>query len=75
MIEQAKIADFGTSVALSYGQHEHNDTGVWSPMWASPEVLKWFKYSSKSESWMFGVLLWEIFKYIKIYINLKIKYI
>lgn len=29
--------------------------------WSSPEVLIYRKYSSKSDIWSYGVLLWEIY--------------
>ncbi len=32
----------------------------------APEVLEYGKYSSKSDVWAFGILLWELFSYGKI---------
>jgi serine/threonine protein kinase len=29
--------------------------------WSSPEVLLYRKYSSKSDVWSYGILLWEIY--------------
>ena len=33
--------------------------------WAAPEVVKYLQYSTLSDVWSFGVLLWEIFSYGK----------
>ena len=29
--------------------------------WAAPEVLNYMRFSSKSDVWAFGVLIWEVF--------------
>ena len=29
--------------------------------WSSPEVLLYREYSSKSDVWSYGILLWEIY--------------
>ncbi|OWJ99445.1 BMX, partial [Cervus elaphus hippelaphus] len=29
--------------------------------WSAPEVFHYFKYSSKSDVWAFGILMWEVF--------------
>uniref|UniRef100_A0A8C1QIV2 Tyrosine-protein kinase n=2 Tax=Cyprinus carpio TaxID=7962 RepID=A0A8C1QIV2_CYPCA len=31
------------------------------PIWSSPEVIKFGKYSSKSDVWSFGVFMWEVY--------------
>ncbi|XP_032069203.1 tyrosine-protein kinase SYK isoform X1 [Thamnophis elegans] len=60
----AKISDFGLSKALGsndYYKAEHH--GKWPVKWYAPECMNFFKFSSKSDVWSFGVLMWETFSY------------
>nr|XP_034955819.1 tyrosine-protein kinase SYK isoform X1 [Zootoca vivipara] len=60
----AKISDFGLSKALGsndYYKAEHY--GKWPVKWYAPECMNFFKFSSKSDVWSFGVLMWEAFSY------------
>nr|XP_056704144.1 tyrosine-protein kinase SYK [Euleptes europaea] len=60
----AKISDFGLSKALGsddYYKAEH--CGKWPVKWYAPECMNFFKFSSKSDVWSFGVLMWEAFSY------------
>uniref|UniRef100_A0A8C6YIQ7 Tyrosine-protein kinase n=1 Tax=Naja naja TaxID=35670 RepID=A0A8C6YIQ7_NAJNA len=60
----AKISDFGLSKALGtndYYKAEHH--GKWPVKWYAPECMNFFKFSSRSDVWSFGVLMWETFSY------------
>ncbi|CAN9504718.1 unnamed protein product [Ophioblennius macclurei] len=61
----AKISDFGLSKALSEDQNYYKEKahGKWPVKWYAPESINYFKFSSKSDVWSFGVLMWEAFSY------------
>nr|CDS31125.1 tyrosine protein kinase Abl [Hymenolepis microstoma] len=60
-----KVADFG----LARYMQLHEDTytarnGAKFPIkWTAPEGLAYFRFSSKSDVWAFGVVLWELATY------------
>ncbi|XP_061443933.1 tyrosine-protein kinase SYK-like [Rhineura floridana] len=60
----AKISDFGLSKALgSSDYYQAQRYGKWPIKWYAPECMNFFKFSSKSDVWSFGVLMWEAFSY------------
>nr|XP_060618006.1 tyrosine-protein kinase SYK isoform X3 [Anolis sagrei ordinatus] len=60
----AKISDFGLSKALgSNDYYKAERYGKWPVKWYAPECMNFFKFSSKSDVWSFGVLMWEAFSY------------
>ncbi|XP_034752860.1 tyrosine-protein kinase SYK [Etheostoma cragini] len=61
----AKISDFGLSKAVAEEQNYYKAKGhgKWPVKWYAPECMNYFKFSSKSDVWSFGVLMWEAFSY------------
>ncbi|XP_071844253.1 tyrosine-protein kinase CSK-like [Apostichopus japonicus] len=60
--DRAKVSDFGLTAA-----EEHNQYGKELPIrWTAPEALDSKKFSTKSDVWSFGILLWEIYSYGKV---------
>jgi hypothetical protein len=69
-----KVADFGLARLVNQGADNDADAesaytahiGAKFPIkWTAPEGLAYNKFSSKSDVWAFGVLLWEIATYGK----------
>ncbi|CAO2642652.1 Tyrosine-protein kinase ITK/TSK [Lemmus lemmus] len=61
-----KVSDFGMTRFVLDDQYT-SSTGTKFPVkWASPEVFFLSRYSSKSDVWSFGVLMWEVFSEGKI---------
>ena len=63
--EKIKIGDFGLMRALPsqedhYVMTEHRKVPF---AWCAPESLKSRQFSHASDTWMFGVTLWEMFTY------------
>ncbi|XP_043106261.1 tyrosine-protein kinase SYK isoform X2 [Puntigrus tetrazona] len=61
----AKISDFGLSKALTEEENYYKAKGhgKWPLKWYAPECMNYLKFSSKSDVWSFGVLMWEAFSY------------
>uniref|UniRef100_H3CNS0 Tyrosine-protein kinase n=1 Tax=Tetraodon nigroviridis TaxID=99883 RepID=H3CNS0_TETNG len=61
----AKISDFGLSKAVAEDKsyYKAKGHGKWPVKWYAPECINYFKFSSKSDVWSFGVLMWEAFSF------------
>ncbi|KAJ8262186.1 hypothetical protein GJAV_G00163480 [Gymnothorax javanicus] len=56
-----KVSDFGMARYVLDDQYL-SSVGIKFPVkWSPPEVFNFCKYSSKSDVWSFGVLMWEVF--------------
>lgn len=56
-----KVADFGLSRQIHNGIYQPSKESVVPPAYLAPEVLQYRQFSKKSESWAFGIMLWELF--------------
>ncbi|XP_056373332.1 tyrosine-protein kinase ITK/TSK [Hyla sarda] len=56
-----KVSDFGMTRFVLDDQYS-SSTGTKFPVkWSAPEVFRYGRYSSKSDVWSYGVLVWEVF--------------
>ncbi|OCT67253.1 tyrosine-protein kinase BTK [Xenopus laevis] len=56
-----KVSDFGLSRYVLDDEYTSSLGSKFPVRWSSPEVLLYCKFSSKSDVWSFGVLMWEVF--------------
>ncbi|XP_035377504.1 tyrosine-protein kinase Tec isoform X2 [Electrophorus electricus] len=56
-----KVCDFGMTRYVLDNQYTSSLRSKFPVKWSPPEVLHYSKYSSKSDVWSFGVLMWEVF--------------
>ena len=62
--DQVKIADFGMSRSVKHnqdGMYKMNESHRIPAAWYPPESIRHKMFSIKSDVWMFGVSIWEIF--------------
>ncbi|XP_075397481.1 tyrosine-protein kinase Fer [Tenrec ecaudatus] len=56
-----KISDFGMSRQEDGGVYSSSGLKQIPIKWTAPEALNYGRYSSESDTWSFGILLWETF--------------
>ncbi|XP_052006031.1 tyrosine-protein kinase ITK/TSK-like [Xyrauchen texanus] len=56
-----KISDFGMTRFVLDDQYTSSYGTKFPVKWSSPEVIRFGKYSSKSDVWSFGVFMWEVY--------------
>ncbi|XP_004706331.1 tyrosine-protein kinase TXK [Echinops telfairi] len=56
-----KISDFGMTRYVLDDEYISSSGAKFPIKWSPPEVSHYNKYSSKSDVWSFGVLMWEVF--------------
>ncbi|CAI8017003.1 Ephrin type-A receptor 4a (Fragment) [Geodia barretti] len=55
-----KVADFGMSRALNYSDYYVSHGGMIPVKWTAPEAIHYKKYTTASDVWSFGCVMYEI---------------
>jgi len=55
-----KVADFGLARFVLDDEYTASEGTKFPVKWAAPEVINYNRFSTKSDVWSFGIILWEI---------------
>uniref|UniRef100_A0A7N6FD73 non-specific protein-tyrosine kinase n=1 Tax=Anabas testudineus TaxID=64144 RepID=A0A7N6FD73_ANATE len=58
---EVKVSDFGMTRFVLDDQYTSSQCSKFPVKWSAPEVIRYSKFSSKSDVWSFGVLMWEVY--------------
>ena len=60
-----KISDFGMSRAMGVGNdyYRAEAAGKWPLKWYAPECIYYYRFTTKSDVWAYGITLWESLTY------------
>ncbi|XP_033097815.1 ephrin type-B receptor 1-B-like isoform X2 [Anneissia japonica] len=58
-----KVADFGLSREKEEGAYETKGGGKIPVRWTSPEAISYKKFTSASDVWSYGIVMWEVVSY------------
>lgn len=58
---EVKVSDFGMTRFVLDDQYTSSQCSKFPVKWSAPEVIRFCKFSSKSDIWSFGVIMWEIY--------------
>ncbi|KAG8547811.1 hypothetical protein GDO81_027430 [Engystomops pustulosus] len=56
-----KVSDFGMTRFVIDDQYTSSSGTKFPVKWSAPEVFRYGRYSSRSDVWSYGVLVWEVF--------------
>ncbi|XP_063046571.1 tyrosine-protein kinase ITK/TSK [Engraulis encrasicolus] len=56
-----KVSDFGMTRFVLDDQYTSSQGTKFPIKWSAPEVIKFSRFSSKSDVWSFGILMWEVY--------------
>ena len=58
-----KVCDFGLSRPLHQSNYYQMHAGKIPVRWTAPEAVRFGRFTSPSDAWSFGVVLWEMFSF------------